>query len=171
MRRLIFLLIALLCLAVVSCGRQQQVATTDAADAAVRIVLDRYLDIFNDGNRDLISTTVDSSFVCYHPAYPDNLVGIDGFTEWADLNWTAFPDLELIVDEMIIKGDRAIIRWTFNATQTGQMRDVPPTGKPISITGMSIVRVSAGKVTEEYIALDLLGYYRQLGFTFVPPEA
>jgi predicted ester cyclase len=42
-----------------------------------------------------------------------------------------------------------------------------PTGKQVTTNGMSIVRIVEGKVVEERVELDTLGFFQQLGA--VPP--
>ena len=41
--------------------------------------------------------------------------------------------------------------------------DIPPTNRVITITGITIVRVADGKVTEEWTEMDTLGMLRQMG--------
>jgi predicted ester cyclase len=40
---------------------------------------------------------------------------------------------------------------------------VPPTGRPITITGIAISRVRDGKIVEEWEVSDVLGLLRQIG--------
>jgi steroid delta-isomerase-like uncharacterized protein len=84
---------------------------------------------------------------------------------------SAFSDIENIVEDMIGEGDRVVTRWTLRATNTGEFRDIPGTGKRITITGIGIFRFSEdGKVVESWDSLDQLGMLRQLG-AIPEPEA
>jgi steroid delta-isomerase-like uncharacterized protein len=79
---------------------------------------------------------------------------------------SAFSDIEDIVEDMIGEGDRVVTRWTLRVTHTGEFRDIPATGKRITITGIGIFRFSEeGKVVESWDSLDQLGMLRQLGAT------
>jgi predicted ester cyclase len=40
---------------------------------------------------------------------------------------------------------------------------MPPTGKSIAITGISIERIAGGKMAETWVNFDLLGMLQQLG--------
>jgi steroid delta-isomerase-like uncharacterized protein len=81
---------------------------------------------------------------------------------------TAYPDINLQIDEMIVKGDRLITRATVTGTNTGPGL-IPPTGKKIKFSFISIIRVANGKIKEDLIYYNQAALLRQLGFTFSPP--
>lgn len=163
----IFLTVALVYVLVFAC---QQQTDRPVSEQATRAALTSYIEIFNTNNVDMIEAVIDSGFVCYHPAYPDNIVGLDGFRDWLEQNHSAFSDLQLIEDETVIKGDRAFVRWTFAGTHTGSLPDIPATGKTVRLDGLSFIRVANGKIVEERLGMDQWSAYRQFGFTLVPPS-
>ena len=75
----------------------------------------------------------------------------------------AFPDLRYTVDDVISEGDQVMSRWTARGTHTGQLMDIPPTGKPVTINGISVDRVVNGKMVEGWTEFDMLGMFQQLG--------
>jgi MFS family permease len=82
---------------------------------------------------------------------------------------TAFPDLELTLDELIGEGDTVVVRWTMRGTHLGEMRGgIAPTGKPFTVTGTTTNRVAGGKITEAWGNIDLLGLMLQLGLVTPP---
>lgn len=60
-----------------------------------------------------------------------------------------------------------VTRWTFRGTHTGELMGIAPTGKQVTVTGISIDRVVGGKIVEEWNEMDDLGMMEQLGV--VPP--
>jgi len=46
---------------------------------------------------------------------------------------------------------------------------IPPTGKEVEFTGISVYRIEAGKIAEEWTVEDELGLMRQIG-AFPGPE-
>ena len=44
---------------------------------------------------------------------------------------TAFPDIEVLMDDVVVQGDTAVYHWTFTGTNTGP----GGTGKPVRISG------------------------------------
>ena len=74
-----------------------------------------------------------------------------------------FSDLHFTIEDMVAEGDQVITRWTARGTHTGPLLNIPPTGKPVTITGISIDRVKNGRVVEGWTEFDALGMLQQLG--------
>ena len=62
---------------------------------------------------------------------------------------TSFPDLHFTVEEIIAEGDKVAYRWTSHGTHQGEYEGIAPTGKPITATGITILRIVDGKVVED----------------------
>ena len=45
-------------------------------------------------------------------------------------------------------GDEAVVRWTAHGTHTGDGLGLPPTGRSISLRGLTWIRTSGGKLLE-----------------------
>ena len=71
------------------------------------------------------------------------------------------------VDDLVAEGDKVVVRWTFRGTHPGEFQGVPPTGKQVTIIGISIFRIVGNKVVEDWTIIDLLGLLQQLGV--IPP--
>lgn len=161
-------LTVMVCLLTLGC--QNQPAVGDSAEQAAKTVLYRYLEIFNDGNMDLVESTIDTAYVCHHPSYPDDIKGQVAFQEWVEMNRTAFSDFRLTLEDILAKDNDVYCRWTMTGTHDGPLRDLPPTGKKVSVAGLALTRMVDGKVAEEWVMFDIANLYRQLGYRFVPPE-
>jgi predicted ester cyclase len=68
---------------------------------------------------------------------------------------TAFPDLQVTVDDIFAAGDRVAFRWSFRGTHLGDWLDIPPTGNHMAATGISVYRMTGGKVVENWTSIDL----------------
>jgi predicted ester cyclase len=66
-------------------------------------------------------------------------------------------------EELIGAGDTVVGRWSATATHTAQLPGVAPTGKRIAIGGITVYRLSGGKIVEAWEQLDMLGMWQQLG--------
>ena len=54
-------------------------------------------------------------------------------------------------------------RWSCRGTHKGDLNGIAPTGKQFNITGVTIARLSNGKLVEGYVNWDALGLMQQLG--------
>jgi steroid delta-isomerase-like uncharacterized protein len=75
----------------------------------------------------------------------------------------AFSDLRYTIEDMVAEGDRVVSRWTARGTHTGSLLNIPPTGKLVTVTGISIDRLVNGRVVEGWTEFDSLGMLQQLG--------
>jgi predicted ester cyclase len=106
-----------------------------------------------------------------HAAVPE-AQGRDGFVRIMGKIRGAFPDLAYATDDVIVDGDRAVLRVTASGTQTGPLTflhlSMPPTGKPVRFEQIHIVRVADGKIVEHWLGQDSLALFRQLGVKLTP---
>ena len=84
--------------------------------------------------------------------------------------FAAFPDAQWTIEDMIVEGDKVVVRWAFRGTHQGSWENVPPTGKQVTYGGISIGRVANGKLVEVWNSENLLGFFRQIGFELVLPK-
>jgi predicted ester cyclase len=83
----------------------------------------------------------------------------------------AFPDGRITVDAQIAEGDTVTSRWTFRGMQTGELDGIAPTGKEVTVKGMTISRIDGDLVAEEWTSWDRLGILIQLGAVSEPAHA
>ncbi len=83
---------------------------------------------------------------------------------------TAFPDLRAEVHEQIADGDRVATHKTFHGTHKGPLFGIPPTGKPVAIRVIDLVRVCEGRIAEHWNVVDVAGLMSQMQTTTPVPE-
>jgi steroid delta-isomerase-like uncharacterized protein len=101
--------------------------------------------------------------VAHDPAQPDEARGPDGFAQTIELYRSAFPDLKFTLDEVFSDGDMVCTRWSTTGTHDGDLMGIPASGNRISGSGISIDRMSDGKVAESWVQWDNLGLMQQIG--------
>jgi steroid delta-isomerase-like uncharacterized protein len=79
--------------------------------------------------------------------------------EWVD----AFPDLQFTIEQTVASNDRVASHMTMRGTHKGAWMGVSPSGKQISIEMMVIHRIEARKIVEDWVLVDSLGLFQQLG--------
>jgi steroid delta-isomerase-like uncharacterized protein len=92
-----------------------------------------------------------------------DLVGPAGFLPFYQAFLGGFADLQLTIEDLIEEDNRVAVRWRATGTLTGHGMGFAPTGKPMTITGMSIVRVQNGQIVEGWNNFDVLGMHQQMG--------
>jgi predicted ester cyclase len=107
-------------------------------------------DLFNGGNLDVADEIVALNHVTYDPALPDVLSGSEGQKQVVSLYRDAFPDAHITVEHQIAVGNKVVTRWTARGTHQGELMSVAPTGNRVEVPGITIDRVSGGKLEETW---------------------
>ena len=81
----------------------------------------------------------------------------------------ALPDLRVSVNQILAERDLVAVYWTASGTNTQAGMGFPATGKKIKIDGMTLFRMKAGRICEEWSVWDMLSVMRQTGL-FSPPQ-
>jgi predicted ester cyclase len=81
---------------------------------------------------------------------------------------TAFPDYQITIDNQLAEADKVATVWTASGTHQGEwaspLGPVGPTGKAVTWTGSTTLRVVDGKIAEVIgTNWDHLGILQQLG--------
>ena len=59
-----------------------------------------------------------------------------------------YPDYTLHADQVFVNGDHVIMQWTLHVTMTEPFYGGPSREVPLSLAGVSIVRIADGKVVD-----------------------
>jgi len=109
-------------------------------------------------------------FVGHFPGQPP-IEGLEAYRQFGSLYFSAFPDLQIIPEDLIAEGDKVTMRYGWRATHKGELMGIPATGKQVITSGISILRVANGKIAEQWDSFDNLGMLQQLGVIPVPGQA
>lgn len=124
----------------------------------------------NTGKLDEADALMASDYIYRSPGMPE-MRGPEGFKQLVSMFRTAFPDLNMVIDDMLADGDKVAFRWTGTGTHQGDLMGIPPTGKRVTTTGLVISRFAGDKVVEDYEIIDTLGMMQQLGVVPAPEQA
>lgn len=101
-----------------------------------------------------------------------SLPEIHGFAAFRQVGisyFSAFPDLQLTLEDLIAEGDKVAVRYRSRGTHRGELMGISATGKPVTVAGISIYRLAEGQIAELWDMPDNLGMLQQLGV--VPPPS
>ena len=74
----------------------------------------------------------------------------------------AFPDLRVQIHEQIAEGDKVTTRKTLHGTHRGELMGIAPTGEPVTIEVIDIVRLKEGRYAEHWGVNTLASVLAQL---------
>lgn len=135
-------------------------ASTAENKAVVRRLME---EVWSKGDLSVADEIIAASYVNHDPSTPESGSGPEAYKQVVTLYRDAFPDAKFDIDDMVAEGDKVAIRYTCRGTHRGELKPIPATGKPVTITGMLIFRVSRGRIEEGWVNWDTLGLLRQLG--------
>jgi predicted ester cyclase len=106
-----------------------------------------------------------------HNSVPGQPSGRDGDLWAARAVRTAFPDLRFTLDVVFEHNDLVTGRWTMTGTHTGplELLGLPPTGRPVTMSGQEIFRARDGLFVEVWHLEDVGSLMRSLQME--PPKA
>lgn len=120
-----------------------------------------YEEVFNQRREDVILEIVSPGYVDYGHNPPgrgpqgalDDLRGVEAVSN----------DARYDIEDMVTVGDTVAVRWTGHLSHTGTMAGIEPTGKQLTLSGMSFYKLRSGQITETRNQVDMLGLLTQLG--------
>jgi len=128
-------------------------------------VVRRYLEVaWGKGDLAAVDETCSPLVEMYSPGGSEPRRGIDQIKGLIAFVRGVFPDFCVRVDETIAEGSGVAARWSDSGTQKGEWQSgIPPTGRGVSWTGMSMYRLIEGRIVEERFEEDLLHLQLRLG--------
>ncbi len=93
--------------------------------------------------------------------------GIEGYKNFLNHLFTAFPEDEVTIDEIVAEGDMVSYRGTETGTHKAEFLRIPATGRSATWTEIQFFRFRDGKVAEHWVDVDLFSWFTQLGI--IPP--
>jgi len=127
-------------------------------------------EVWGNGDEAVAAEVLDADLLDHNPS-PGQPAGRAGDLWAARQVRTAFPDLRFSVDVCFESGDLVTGRWTMTGTHTGplEMLGVPPTGRPVTMSGQEIFRAREGRFVEVWHLEDIGALMRALDLE--PPRA
>ena len=103
------------------------------------------------------------------PLAPGQGPGPSGLKAMLPVFFQAFPDLKIVVHEIIGSTGRAGVRASITGTHLGEIFGVKPTGKVIDVALHEFHHLADGKITHTWHVEDWFGMLNQIGAW--PPTA
>lgn len=122
-------------------------------------------EVWNKGRVDAIDEMFAEHGVAHglsdDPANP--IVGPTNFRPFHTVFREAFPNMMIVVEDLIAEGDKVVARCSVRAKHEGDFLGSSPTQSPVEFTGIAIVRVANGKIVEAWNNFDFMTLHKQVG--------
>jgi predicted ester cyclase len=141
-----------------------------------KAVVRRYYEGDRDGRDNVLvwDQICDPDIALFASILPQPMRGLEPLKQFTTAAHSAFSNFGIMVEDLIAEGDTVAARWTMRGTHIAPFPlpggNLPPTGKQIAVSGMSICRLAAGKLVEERVEADWLGMMQQLGVIPAPGQ-
>jgi predicted ester cyclase len=134
---------------------------------ANQVAFERYInEAWNAGNTAILTGILTTDHVCHEPGMMD-IEGIDGLAAMIANYRTAFPDWQFAIESITATDDGVWARLTGTGTHDGPFAlpdeaAIEATGNAVTVEVLLNAHFTDGKITEQWMQLDLLGLIQQL---------
>jgi len=130
----------------------------------VAIVRRWFEEVWNQGRLETIHELMAADAVGIGQAGPEAVIrGPQQFQPFVEKLRGAFPDIHLTIEDAFGSGDKVAARWSATMTHQGGQLGFPASGKPVRITGISMVRIANGQIMEGFDSWDQFTLLREIG--------
>jgi steroid delta-isomerase-like uncharacterized protein len=130
-----------------------------------------FYDSVNAGDFDRFGELMADDFI-EHEETPGLAPTKEGVLEFFRMYRVAFPDMRMDVEEVLISGDKTVVRARVTGTHKGEFMGMPATGRGIDVQLIDIMRFgNDGLAHEHWGVIDALAMMQQLGAVPESPPA
>lgn len=129
-----------------------------------RAVVGRWFKRVDRGGVPDVSQYVVDGYTDHNPPPIEGLAhGATGLRQVFGVALQGFGEFHHEIDASIAEGDKVATRVTGYGKHTGVFLGIPPTGKDVTMSGITIHRVTNGKLSEHWAQIDALSLLQQFG--------
>jgi predicted ester cyclase len=141
-------------------------ATQTAREEGCRVIFA----MFESGNSDGVEKYIAENMTEHTPMPGITSTGIQAVKEAITMHHGAFPDTKMTALTFAHNGDVMMVHYNMKGTNTGDMGDMPATGKTFDVNGVDIIRFEGDKAIEHWGYTEEMKMMTQLGLMPPPGE-
>lgn len=142
-------------------------ASRKVIDKNKRLVESYILDLINSHNLEMIPDQFRKDVQYHGRGNTLELTGYgyEGIRECLVSYFDIMPDLHHLPEDIpsFAEGDLVFQRWRARGTHTGTTPAIPASGRKVVLNGMSVYRISRGKIVELWATIDTFGFLKKIG--------
>jgi len=132
-------------------------------DNKTELRLREYYAAWGTGDPEKVVAFFDESSVFEDLAFDAKFEGKDGVRTFAQLTYHGAPDFKVEPTQIIVNGSSAAATWIMSGTHTGDLPNMPATGKPFKVRASSIIRIEDGKILEMLDFWNPISFQKEVG--------
>jgi predicted ester cyclase len=117
--------------------------------------------VWNEGKVERASAFLAPAFVS-HNGFGVQILGPQDYGQSVSGLRAAFPDFHTTIEDVIVEGDRVVVRGTDRGTHSAEFMGHPATGRAVVNTWIEIFRLQDGKAVEGWVEADTKRFEEQL---------
>jgi len=120
-----------------------------------------YIENLDRDKLDVIDEFFAPDVVIHMAPNPD--MNLELYKQFVGGLYTAFPDLQFVIESIIVEDDNSALRYTAQGIHKGEFMGVTPTDKQVKWVGCEVAHWEGGKIVEGWWYADALGMMLQMG--------
>jgi steroid delta-isomerase-like uncharacterized protein len=121
-----------------------------------------YQSVWNERKLEVVNDLISKSHALSEPMVFGAAVGPETYKRQVARFISAFPDLQFTVEELVGENDKVVAAWTLTGTHKGEFLGLAPTGKKVSISGITIHQIADSKILDSHAIWDALTLLPQI---------
>lgn len=122
-----------------------------------------YMTAWNSHDTEQVVSLYTSDFEGTDVAEARPLRGLDDVRRMVKRFMVAFPDLNLVVQDVVFDTQAIVLSWKMRGTHDGPFMNIPASGRSVEITGISMFGLKDGRIERGQQVWDLAGLLRSIG--------
>ena len=133
------------------------------SEANKEVIRRWFEEVWNKGRAEVIDEMFASHGRAHGLGDDDAVIGPTEFKKFHAQFRGAFPDMVVVVEDLVAEGDKVAARCSVRGKHTGDALGIAATHTPVGFTGMTIVRIENGQIVEAWNNFDFMSMNKQLG--------
>src|SRR6476660_5948489 len=113
------------------------------------IIRNLYENILNNRKIELLDGIISPDYVGI-----GGIKGVNGFSSAVLSVIEGFPDIKWTIEDIFSEGDKVVVRWHWNGTNTNSFRGIPPSNKSVTDNANVIYQLKDYKIINAWIQGD-----------------
>ena len=129
----------------------------------IRDVVTRWtLEAIGQCRLELADELIAPDFIYHERGRADRIVGPQDQRQAIMALHEAFTNFKVRIDDVVVAGDRAVVRDKISGLHTAPFAGIPPQGRRLDLMRLVIYRVEGGLIRESWAVTDVLALIKQL---------